>query len=50
MNRGLNFDKIKNKLMNPISSEEALKEIIPFNWSKDVLNGNKKITVCGTNK
>lgn len=50
MKRSLNFDKIVNKLTTPISSEEALKDVIPFNWSQEVLEGTKKITVCGTNK
>jgi len=45
MKRGLNLDKLKNRKHIDISSEEALKDIIPFNWSKDVLEGKKKITI-----
>lgn len=47
MKRSLNFNKIVNKLTTPISSEEALKDVIPFNWSKEILDGTKRITVCG---
>jgi hypothetical protein len=28
---------------NYISSEEALKDVVPFNWSKEVLSGEKKL-------
>jgi len=45
MKRSLNFNKIINRLATPISSEEALEDVIPFNWSKEVLDGTKKITV-----
>ena len=50
MKRSLNFDKVAKKLTTPMSSEEALKDVVPFNWSKKVLDGEKKITVCGANK
>lgn len=28
-----------------VSSKEALKDIIPIKWNKDVLDGNKKVVV-----
>lgn len=50
MKRSLNLSKLLNKKINIISYEEALKDIIPINWSKEVLNGTKKVVVCGVNK
>ena len=45
MKRKLNINKLKDREHINISSEEALKDVIPFNWSKEVLEGKKKITV-----
>lgn len=39
------FNKIKGRLTTPMSSEEALKDVTPFQWSKCVLSGEKKILV-----
>lgn len=50
MNRGLNFNKIKTKLGNPIPIEKALKDVEPFKWSNEVLSGNKRIIVSHSNK
>ncbi|EDK32531.1 hypothetical protein [Clostridium kluyveri] len=50
MKRSLNLNKLKNRQRTNISSEEALKDVIPFNWSKEVLDGKKKITVSGVTK
>jgi hypothetical protein len=42
----IDFKKLlKNKKTTIVSSEDALKDIIPFNWSNDVLSGRKKIIV-----
>lgn len=36
----------KIKLSNePMSMEEALKDVIPINWSDDVLTGKKKVVI-----
>jgi hypothetical protein len=43
--RKLDLNKLKNKSKIEISSKEALKDIIPIEWSKDVLEGKKKIIV-----
>ncbi|MFC0903849.1 hypothetical protein ACFHWD_03985 [Clostridium sp. MT-14] len=43
--RKLNINKLNNKKHIYVSSEEALKDIIPFNWSKDVLNGKKRVII-----
>lgn len=32
-----------------VSSEEALKDVNRINWSKEVLNGNKKVEVKAMN-
>jgi len=35
MSKSLNVNKLKNKKSTIVSSEEALKNILPFNWSID---------------
>lgn len=40
----LNMSKIKFS-DEPISTEEALKDVIPINWSDDVLTGKKKVVL-----
>ena len=42
--RRLDFSKLKFK-DSPISTEEALKDIEPFNWTQDILCGKKKIVI-----
>lgn len=41
----LNIDKLNSRIDRIMTSEEALSEIVPIEWTKDVLNGNKKIYV-----
>lgn len=43
--KGLDVRKIKNRENTIISSKEALKDVVPINWSKNVLSGKKKVTV-----
>jgi hypothetical protein len=38
----LDMNKIKNRARTIVTSEEALTDIISFNWSKEVLEGKKK--------
>ena len=45
--RSLNMDKIKMKKTRVLSSSEALKDVIPPEWDKEVLSGAKKITLSG---
>lgn len=45
MKRSLNINKLATKNMTTMSSKEALKDVIPFQWSAEVLNGNKNIIV-----
>jgi hypothetical protein len=47
MRRSLNLSKLKDRPRTTITSREALKDVAPFKWSKDVLEGKKKITVSG---
>ncbi|MBU3194633.1 hypothetical protein [Clostridium algidicarnis] len=50
MKRSLNLEKLKDRKIVTISSNQALKDIVPINWSKKVLNGRKQVEVCSTNK
>ena len=36
---------LQNKKRRIISSNEALKDIVPIKWSDDVINGRKKVTI-----
>ncbi|HBJ1652543.1 hypothetical protein [Clostridium botulinum] len=47
--RRLDFSKL-NFSNRIISSEEALKDVEPFDFDKEILAGNKKIIVIGCNK
>ena len=41
--RSLNMEKIRNKKSAFLSTEEALKDVVPIEWDEDVLNGNKQV-------
>lgn len=41
----LDLDKLRTKKSTIVSTEEALKDIVPINWSKDVLSGEKKVLI-----
>jgi hypothetical protein len=43
--KSLNLNDLTNKKNIVVSSEEALKDVTPINWSKDVLTGKRKILV-----
>ena len=43
--RKLDIKKISKRKHHVITSEEALKDIVPFNWSDDVKNGKKKVII-----
>ena len=45
MNCKLNLTNINNRICDSISSEEALKEVIPLEWADEVLAGEKKVSV-----
>jgi len=41
--RSLNMEKIRSKKSVFLSTEEALKDVVPIEWDEDVLNGNKQV-------
>lgn len=41
----LNVEKLNSRIDKVISSEETLRTIVPMEWSKDILTGNKQISV-----
>lgn len=41
---------LKNNDYNVVSSADALKDISPIKWPKEVLNGDKKVFVTNVNK
>ena len=42
----LNFKELKRKKKSKtVTSEEALKDMIPFDWSEEVLNGDEKVII-----
>ncbi|MFR8346869.1 hypothetical protein [Mediterraneibacter gnavus] len=43
--RRIDFGKIRNRNTKIVSSEEALKDVKPIEWSEDVLNGKRKVTI-----
>ena len=46
--RKLNLSKLAGRKHRVISSEEALKDIKPINWSDDVKNGIRKVCISNT--
>lgn len=45
MYKRLDLNKINKRVKKTISSEEALKDIEPIKWSKDILLGKKKVII-----
>ena len=41
----LNVEKLNSRIDKVISSEEALRTIVPMEWPEDILNGNKQVLV-----
>ena len=46
----LNVEKLNSRIDKVISSEEALKSIVPMEWSEDILTGNKQVLVTNISK
>ena len=48
----LNMSVLQNKKSKTVSSAEALRDVVPFNWSEQVLTGKQKIkvTACDEKK
>ena len=43
--RRLDFSKISSRNTKIVSSEGALRDVKPIEWSADVLSGKRKITI-----
>ena len=43
MENRLNIEKIQKRIVRTVSTEEALKDIIPFQYNQEVLTGRSKI-------
>lgn len=43
--RRLDFSKISKRITGTMSTEESLKDVIPIDWSDEVLSGNKKVMI-----
>lgn len=41
----LNKEILENRNRRIISSSEALKDVIPMQWSDEVINGSKKVII-----
>ena len=41
----LDLEKLKSRITKVISTEEALKDVEPMEWSEEVLSGEKKVII-----
>lgn len=41
----IDMSKLQKRIGKTISTKEALKDVEPMQWDKDVLSGNKKIII-----
>ena len=41
----LDMSKISSRIVATVSSEEALKDVVPFEWSDEVKTGRKKAVI-----
>ena len=41
----LDIEKLKGRITKPISLEEALKDIVPMEWTEEVMSGKQKIII-----
>lgn len=48
--RRLDFSKLKHRMGNIISTEEALKDVTPIQWPEEVLTGKKKVIITKAEK
>lgn len=47
--RALDLSKLRNRKHAILSTKEALKDVTPINWSKDVISGKRKVTITKDN-
>ena len=43
--RKLNLEKIESRITKAMSTEEALKDVEPIEWSNEVMSGQQKVTI-----
>ena len=43
--RKLNLKKIESRITKAISTEEALKDVEPMDWSDEVLSGQQQVNI-----
>ena len=41
----LDLSKLRTRISKTISTEEALQDVTPINWSDDVVSGEKKVQI-----
>ena len=41
----LDIEKINKRIVKTMSTEEALQDVIPMDWSKDILSGSREVIV-----
>lgn len=46
----LDINKLNNRIKNIISTEDALKDVTPINWSNDIVTKNKQVTITKAEK
>lgn len=47
--RALDLSELRNRKHTILSTKEALKDVTPINWSKDVISGKRKVTITKDN-
>lgn len=48
--RKLDFSKLNHRKAGYLSTQEALKDIVPINWPQEVVNGSKKVVLTKDKK
>lgn len=43
------MEKIKSRITKTISAKEALKDVEPMQWDKDIIDGKKKVVLTSPN-
>lgn len=41
----LDLSKLRTRISKTLSTEEALQDVTPINWSNDVVSGEKKVQI-----
>ena len=43
--RRLDLEKLKGRITKVISTEEALKDVVPMEWPEEVMSGKQKVII-----